>query len=101
MEKITDEMLKQLDDRKFGDYSNVQYSEEYEDFDYWIKEGKPRTWAIVEEYQNYKVLEDSSYGLIALFDSEELVDIHTQFITYINIVVLDKHYYNLSKYIWH
>jgi len=66
----------------------------------WEKLNKPCIWWTVEIDGEYNVLLDIAHDRIALFKNDEYIDSSKVAIISDNIVVLDKNYYPVKKYIW-
>ena len=69
--------------------------------------GSPYVWSHAETSGPYTVLRDHSYGLLALFQGDELLAVGKDHIfpsawtsDPVSIVVLDRDYYGVHKYIW-
>jgi hypothetical protein len=66
----------------------------------WILQNKPHIWWCVEINENLMVLSDSAYGRIALFDGDKLIGSSKASIVTDTVIVMDKNYYPVLKYIW-
>jgi hypothetical protein len=66
----------------------------------WLSQNKPHIWWRVEIDGDLMVLSDSSYGRIALFNGEKLIESSKTLIVTDNVVIIDKNYYPVLKYIW-
>lgn len=74
----------------------------------WENEGRPHIWITAETQDGYEVQVDKAYGGVRLLIGNEIVAVgntmltysHTDATTKVEIVVLDKEYYCVSKYLW-
>lgn len=66
----------------------------------WVNQNKPHIWWRVEVNENLMVLTDCGYGRIALFDGDKLIESSKASIITDTVVVMDKNYYPVTKYIW-
>lgn len=77
--------------------------------DTWNKKGRPFLWVKVEEKDNFAVYVDYAYGgLMLKYKGKEIgrgkdnIQFITENISALDkdVVVLDKDYYNVKKYLW-
>ena len=68
----------------------------------WTDRGSPHSWVEVEKSGRYTVFADVGYGWLVIFKDDSYLGRGMREITGIDaeIVVLDKEYYRVSKYIW-
>lgn len=67
----------------------------------WVQLGSPYAWEFVGVLKSYTAFKDSGYSAIALFDKDELLGAtHGTEITTPKVILLDKEYYGLPKYLW-
>jgi len=74
---------------------DLNYSQEE-----WEDAGEPHTWKIAEIEGEYTVIIDTSYWYMILFKNDEIIGSGEHEIISDNIVVLDKSYWEVFKYIW-
>jgi len=72
-----------------------------EDASDWEEAGRPHCWVHVEKEGEYSVEVDMPYGAIRLLKNGREVRRGKWGIFMKKIVVLDKDYYGVHKYIWH
>jgi hypothetical protein len=72
--------------------------------DEWQAKGKPHEWEMVEEKdvhgRCFRVYVDYGHGKIALTEEGKLVRHGKDFLSTDDVVVLEKEYYGVRKYIW-
>ena len=100
MIKITQDAIRQLNDRTSRHPSVVATRELRESLDAWEAAGRPYTWEAVEQFEQYVLCLDYSYGMSALFENGKLVRFFKYMESYKDIVCLDRDYYGVSQYIW-
>lgn len=71
----------------------------------WEQAGRPRIFIPVEQEDGYTVVIDYGYSYMVLFKGNKICGTgKNEIIPYgesiHNIIVLDKEYYNINKYIW-
>lgn len=67
----------------------------------WEQLGRPYVWEFVGVLKSYTAFKDNGYGVMALFGKDELLGTTRGVIlTTPKVVLLDKEYYNLPKYLW-
>ncbi|QHJ81220.1 MAG: hypothetical protein [Bacteriophage sp.] len=70
----------------------------------WTDAGRPHEWNIVEEKEDFFVYYDRGYGYLALFHYDSLIawgkDQIINIEGYPDVMVLEKHTYGVSDYLW-
>ena len=98
--KMTKEERKQLEE-KLPEHAHKNKEENAMSQDEWIAASRPFIWSLIETKEKYSLYADEAYGLLALFSNGMLIKATTSNIFgHENILVLDKHYYGLNKYLW-
>lgn len=88
--------------KKLSDYPHVEriIPEDVNEIDLWEQQGRPYSWVTAEKKNGYEVLEDYGHGWLAVFKNEKLLGVGKDKIALKNVVVLDKRYYGIKKYLW-
>lgn len=97
-----------LSDQRRKEYNFDSFEKGREEWpqERWESEGKPHIWITAETQGGYEVQVNTAYGGIRLLLNDEIVAVGDTMATYINsdnsieVVVLDKEYYGVSKYLW-
>ncbi len=95
-------MGKEIKFSSMDEYNNSLYNN---NFTYWINEGRPNVWVKVEEFSSndsvYEVEVNVAFGGMRLLENNVVVISGLgNTIAFADIVVLNKEYYGLSKYVW-
>lgn len=66
----------------------------------WKLDGEPHVWMLEENNFVYEVWKDVAYNQIILLKNGNAVNHGVNIITFGNVIVVDKNYFDVSKYLW-